>query len=753
MRTVYIIAFAMLWYINLTAQTNQSEKLVTTTQYEAHHNFQNITDSVEEGWVNIYNGPTNGTDQGTGIAIDALGNVYVAGGSGNDFITIKYKPTTGDTLWTKSYDGPANGTDGAAAIAIDNTGNVYVTGQSQGTGTNYDYATIKYSATGNEEWVARYNGPGNGVDRAWAITTDDSGYIYITGQSRGSGTLNDYCTIKYNTNGDTMWVARYNGPGNGADVAYGVAVDGAGNVYVTGKSTGTGTDFDYATLKYNVSGELQWVARNNGPGNSSDAAQAIVVDNTGNSYVTGANVGAGTDSDFVTIKYNTSGTEEWISRYNGPGNGDDNGYAIAIDDIGNVYATGTSINLNGFQAYTTIKYNAVTGDTMWVARHESPYSGYNYTSAISIDKAENVYVTGISPDVAEATYAMTTIKYNTSGTQEWLAYFSGTGGGLLDQGLGVVVDGTGNVYVTGWAYNAGTSWDLVTIKYRQLAIPNSPTNLFAVADTFFVDLSWDDNSDNELGFKIERKDDSLHTPGPWTLVDSVGENVNTFTDTGLVPNTVYSYRVYAYNTAGNSASDSVETVTVVPVELTSFTAIVNGNGVNLSWSTATETNNKGFEVEKQISNPQSSVNKWESIAFIEGNGTTTLNHTYTFTDKNTLTGKYLYRLKQLDFNGSYMYSKGVEVEISQPKEFSLSQNYPNPFNPATTIEYTIPEDGFVMLKVYNALGQEVTRLVNGNAKAGIHHVTFDASNLTSGVYFYSVQSNNETIVKKMMVLK
>ncbi len=284
-------------------------------------------------------------------------------------------------------------------------------------------------------------------------------------------------------------------------------------------------------------------------------------------------------------------------------------------------------------------------------------------------------------------------------------------------------------------------------------LPIAPTNLIAVADTFSVDLSWDDNSDNELGFKIERKDDSLHIPGPWTLVDSVGANVNTFTDTGLVPNTVYSYRVYAYNTAGNSASDSVETVTVVPVELTSFTAIVNGNGVNLSWSTATETNNKGFEVEKQISNPQSSVNKWESIAFIEGNGTTTLNHTYTFTDKNTLTGKYLYRLKQLDFNGSYMYSKGVEVEISQPKEFSLSQNYPNPFNPATTIEYTIPEDGFVMLKVYNALGQEVTRLVNGNAKAGIHHVTFDASNLTSGVYFYSVQSNNETIVKKMMVLK
>ena len=314
-----------------------------------------------------------------------------------------------------------------------------------------------------------------------------------------------------------------------------------------------------------------------------------------------------------------------------------------------------------------------------------------------------------------------------------------------------------SLYIKGTTLFAGTigsaTWWRPLSEMIPETLPVAPTNLIAVADTFSVDLSWDDNSDNEDGFKIERKDDSLHIPGPWTLVDSVGANVNTFTDTGLVRNTVYSYRVYAYNTAGNSASDSVETVTVVPVELTSFTAIVNGNGVSLNWSTATETNNKGFEVEKQISNPQSSVNKWESIAFIEGNGTTTLNHTYTFTDKNTLTGKYLYRLKQLDFNGSYMYSQGVEVEISQPKEFSLSQNYPNPFNPATTIEYSIPEDGFVMLKVYNALGQEVTRLVNGNAKAGIHHVTFDASNLTSGVYFYSVQSNNETIVKKMMVLK
>ncbi len=318
-----------------------------------------------------------------------------------------------------------------------------------------------------------------------------------------------------------------------------------------------------------------------------------------------------------------------------------------------------------------------------------------------------------------------------------------------------------SLYIKGSTLFAGTigsgTWWRPLSEMLPATLPAAPSNLIAVADTFSVDLSWDDNSGNEDGFKIERKDDSLHIPGAWTLVDSVGSNVTIFTDAGLVPNTVYSYRVYAYNSAGNSASDSVETVTIVPVELSSFAATVEGNRVTINWTTETETNNRGFEVERnQISGIRGQHSKfgiWENIGYAAGFGTTTKPKSYSFADNNIAPGNYAYRLKQIDFNGSFEYSQAVEVEISLPKEFSLSQNYPNPFNPATSIEYTIPEDGFVTLRVFNALGQEVTRLVNENTKAGIHHAAFDASNLSSGVYYYSVQFDNKILVKKMIVLK
>ena len=191
----------------------------------------------------------------------------------------------------------------------------------------------------------------------------------------------------------------------------------------------------------------------------------------------------------------------------------------------------------------------------------------------------------------------------------------------------------------------------------------------------------------------------------------------------------------------------------VPVELTSFTAEAGNGNVNLNWTTATETNNKGFEVQRTMNSEQLTMSDWESVAFVEGNGTTVEAQNYFFTDKNLSKGKYSYRLKQVDFNGTFDYSDIVEINVEPVYQYSLEQNYPNPFNPSTKISFSVPVSGNVTLAVYNVLGQEVAMLVDKDLSIGVYEYQFNAANLPSGLYFYKLQSNGHTQVKKMMLLK
>jgi len=192
---------------------------------------------------------------------------------------------------------------------------------------------------------------------------------------------------------------------------------------------------------------------------------------------------------------------------------------------------------------------------------------------------------------------------------------------------------------------------------------------------------------------------------------------------------------------------------VIPVELTSFTANVSGNDVVLNWSTATETNNSGFEVLRKKLEARSKEAEWETIGFVPGFGTTTEPKTYSLIDENVSTGIYKYRLKQIDFDGSYKNSQEIEVEALTPLDFSLEQNYPNPFNPFTTIKYGISEKSQVELVVFNTLGEEVIELVNEVKEPGIYEVELNAGNLTSGVYFYRMQSGDFIQTKKMVLLR
>ncbi len=193
----------------------------------------------------------------------------------------------------------------------------------------------------------------------------------------------------------------------------------------------------------------------------------------------------------------------------------------------------------------------------------------------------------------------------------------------------------------------------------------------------------------------------------------------------------------------------------LPVELTSFNGAAKGKAVELKWTTATEVNNYGFEVErKTIDNGKLKIDNWNKLGFVEGNGTTNAPKEYSFSDSKIGTGRYSYRLKQIDRDGKFEYSQEVEVMVgSAPQKFDLAQNYPNPFNPTATIGFTLQTSGMTTLKVYDVIGREVATLVNEVKEAGYYSVTFDASKLSSGIYFAKLQSGDKVQLKKMLMIK
>jgi uncharacterized delta-60 repeat protein len=475
--------------------------------------FASAAFAVTEAWVARYDN-ASGDDRAGSIAVDSSGNVYVTGysrgsGGNDDYATVKYN-SSGAEQWVARYDNASN-YDAAYSIAVDSSGNVYVTGYSVGSGGDGDYATIKYNSSGDQQWTARYDNASND-DVAKAIAVDASGNVYVTGYSRGSGGNEDYATIKYNSAGVQQWVARYNGPASSDDMATSIAVDSSGNVYVTGVSTNSGGNWDYATVKYNSAGVQQWASRYNGSGNGDDSPWSIAVDSSGNVYVTGQSTGSGTSLDCATIKYDSTGAEQWVATYNGPGNGNDWAMSIAVDSSGNVYVTGGSWGSGTSGDYATVKYNSF-GAEQWVARYDNA-SNYEEARSIAVDSSGNVYVTGVGVGSGTGNdYA--TVKYNSSGAQQWVQRYDGPASGS-DLANVLAIDGSGNIYVTGQSRGFGGDYDYATIKYSEpdtqspsvgAVSPNATTQniltQFNVTATDNIgvtdcDFYWDDASNGSM---------------------------------------------------------------------------------------------------------------------------------------------------------------------------------------------------------------------------------------------------------------
>jgi hypothetical protein len=411
-------------------------------------------------WQAEYVGPGT-SDSPTAMVIDAYGNVYVTGSSNatsgaSDYATVKYS-TGGIQQWAARYPGIWPRGAAAYSVAVDRFCNVYVTGVAPvGSSGPSKYTTIKYNQSGVQCWVKIYYGevyqPANIAN---SIATDYDANVYVTGYSYFNGTGYDYTTIKYDSSGVQQWIVHFAHLAN--DYAYRIAVDNSENVYVTGYIYGdTSFNNDIATIKYNSAGIQQWVATYNGPVNEGDSATAITVDSYGNVYVTGTSYGGpSTGYDYITIKYNSSGIQQWAARYNGNGNLTDIPHSIAVDSMGNVYVTGyTNSGTTHSWDFATVKYN-ILGVQKWVALYD--YGSQDYATSIALDRQGYVYVTGGSWEGIHCHFA--TIKYSPTGTQEWCVRTS-LGG---ESPVAIAVDSLNNVYVAGRG-----DGHYLTIKYNQL---------------------------------------------------------------------------------------------------------------------------------------------------------------------------------------------------------------------------------------------------------------------------------------------
>ncbi|MBK8846328.1 MAG: SBBP repeat-containing protein [Bacteroidetes bacterium] len=404
-------------------------------------------------WKNVYDGAGNGPDEALAIAIDAS-NVYITGyqkgaGTGNDFITIKYD-LNGSIVWTVAYNYLANESDQSNSITTDNNGNVYITGQSDidpSVNSNEDYVTIKYNSAGQQQWEKRKNGFGNGTDRPVKVLTDNSNNVYVTGRSN-NGQNDDYMTIKYNDAGQEQWVKLFDRNDN--DRATDMVVDKTwGDVIVTGRSD-NGSNFDYGTVKYNTLGTQQWQAIHDYL--DDDRATHVALDGQGNVFVTGQSdfdPSAGINFNITTVVYNNTGVFQWNITYAGAAGNDEVPMGIVPTGFAECVITGytdTDPTASIVNDMVTQRYDAA-GNVMWTQTYNHTGTSNDQVGAATRDPNGNIVVVGFT-ETAPNMDALA-LWYDMAGNNTHLASYNGSGDNL-DNALAMVTNTAGEVFLAGY---------------------------------------------------------------------------------------------------------------------------------------------------------------------------------------------------------------------------------------------------------------------------------------------------------------
>jgi len=503
-------------------------------------------------------------DRAGAIATDGAGNSYLAGSAeaegASPFAVVKIGPD-GVRRWTARYDGSRGGVGGEArAVAVDAAGNVYAAGfVHDGVifNQNYDYLAVKFGPDGAQRWARRYNGPGNNADFAERVVVDGAGNAYVTGFSYGQGY--DWATLAFASDGTLRWERRLSGPGNSDDRAADMAPLPDGNVAVTGvtQNTGDGLTDDAETVAYDPQGNIAWRARWSDTAASHELVSDLDVDGAGRIAITGTT--AENASPYavpfpVTLRYDRAGSLLQTIR--------DGGSSVDVDAAGGFHLTGFFVEPG---SSAVARYDA-GGGRVWTAPLTVGSGDGLSSPLVAADSSGTVTVAGTVRDASTGNGDYLTIRYAADGRELWRHRF---GGGAdpaqQDEVAGLAIDGAGAALVTGTSWNGylssgGTATDIVTLKFAAGAAPalHAPSRLEASPlSASQIRLGWQDNAGTEDGFRIERCQ-GIGCAG-FAQVAVVGHDVTSWVDSGLARNTAYSYRVRAFNAGGSSAYSNTAT--------------------------------------------------------------------------------------------------------------------------------------------------------------------------------------------------
>jgi len=434
--------------------------------------INNLSAQYQQEWIKKVTGTgSNSADYGNNIAFDKQSNVYVAGyiqnsGTSYDYFLIKYTPS-GHTIWNKTYNGAGNNWDVILSLAVDDFGNAFVTGYSKWSNAGDDCITIKYDSSGNMKWTNIYDFGYNLSDRGRIIKVDNNKSVYVAGECFSAQDEIDFLLIKYDSLGTQKWVRRFRGDWGNNNLKD-MVLDNTGNIYVTGSSFKFGIGIDCMTIKYSPSGDSLWSRRYDYNLLTNDLL-SIAIDSIGNICVTGfANDNINNNTTLITLKYDSIGVLKWAKTYqNNNTSFNDYGFCIGIDRYNYIYVAGyTTVgpDIISNRDYLTIRYKP-NGDTSWVRKYNGPGNNCDQPYKLTIDRQCNVYVTGESyGNVGSQDYF--TITYDTLGNVIWSNRYNGSANGY-DDARYVALDNEQNLYVTGDAYETATGRDIVTIKYNK----------------------------------------------------------------------------------------------------------------------------------------------------------------------------------------------------------------------------------------------------------------------------------------------